>query len=29
MSDEKTIWNNSLFSDTYKTQNDSDENFQH
>lgn len=28
MSNEKTIWNNSLFSDRYKTQNNSDENFQ-
>jgi len=28
MSNEKTIWNNSLFSDRYKTQSNSDENFQ-
>jgi len=28
MSNEKTVWNNSLFSDRYKTQNNSDENFQ-
>jgi hypothetical protein len=28
MSNEKTIWNNSLFSNRYKTQNNSDANFQ-
>jgi hypothetical protein len=28
MTNEKTIWNNSLFSDRYKTQSNSDENFQ-
>ena len=28
MSNEKTIWNNSLFSDRYKTQSNIDENFQ-